>query len=375
MNNDLKTAFGACAENNAENKVDTETVKSVYGLGDGSDLYSEAARFKQAELFCTPGHKGELNSLDVTEYDEDTLFPAGLVAKAEEKAARFYKVGKLRFSLGGSSMSIKAALLSVKGDVVAPVFTHRCVKEGAALANVKYFTFDTGEADGLPNVPTPDDYIKAFAAYPSAKVAVVTSPDYFGRVADVKAISDACRRWGKLLIADAAHGAHFASRPDLFPYPAEQEADFAAMSAHKTLRAPTMTAFGAVNNKDYFDAYDAAFVNLGSSSPSYLLLGALERAVEYEKQNRASYDGLVEACKALKAEIKCLENDDPLRIVVSTAEYGMSGKELYYRMFERKIIPETYFGDYTVFIVTLSDSEEKIKDLAGGLKCALGLTV
>ena len=100
---------------------------------------------------------------------------------------------------------------------------------------------------------------------------------------------------------------------------------------------------------------------IGTTSPSYLLLASLENAVEYEKRNSAE-------CRAIKNEVKCLASDDPLRICVDAGSYGLTGKALYYALTEKNIMPETYFEGLCVFIVTLSDTAERVAALKAALK-------
>lgn len=80
MKNDIKSAFGAFASDVYHDEI---------GLRD-SGIERRAAKFKDFALFSTPGHKGALLRGDVTEYDEDNLFPAGAVSAAERNAAEFY---------------------------------------------------------------------------------------------------------------------------------------------------------------------------------------------------------------------------------------------------------------------------------------------
>lgn len=362
MNNELGTAFGEYV-GATEKEFETEKIRIASEFR-RCTIEKSANAFAGFTAFCMPGHKGRLDPLDQSEHDEDYLFPAASVVDAEAKAARHYGVKKARFLVCGASMGIKAAFMAAKCDVVAPGFTHRSAGLGARLAGTKLFTFSTGERGGLANVPAPGDYEKAFSDHPSAKAALVTSPDYFGRTADVGGIKEVCDRLGKLLIVDAAHGAHFASRPDIFPAGGEKYADFAVLSAHKTLRAMTQSAIGAVNNERYFAAYDEAVDLIGTTSPSYRLLSSLENAIAFEKENKEDYDGLARACRELGSRIKCLAVDDPLRIVVDCGAYGTTGERFYYECVRNKIMPETFFGDYCVFIVTLSDKPGKVRGLA-----------
>lgn len=351
--NDLRTAFFPCGDK--EKREDAAAFSSIR---------ERAAFFSAFDVFSTPGHKGKLDTLDVTEYDEDVLFPGRQVELAEKSGAKHYGVKRLRFSVGGSSLAIKAAVLTVGGDIIAPEFSHRCLKDGLKLIGKTGYFFKTRTEDGLPAVPLRSDYEREISAHPSASAVFVTSPDYFGRTADVASIKELCAERGLKLIVDCAHGAHFASRRDLFPKGGETLADFACLSAHKTLRAYTQSAFGVCNDENYFERYDEAFRLLGTSSPSYLLLAGLESALEYERKNAYRYDALVEAVRALETRVPHLETDDPLRLVVKARD----GKALFDALVRKNIMPETYYGDYVVFIITLSDDEKKTEKLAGVLE-------
>ena len=361
MNGELRTAFGACI-GTPEKAFEAEkaAVSSAYRR---DTIEESTGAFRDFRAFCMPGHKGRLDPLDQSEHDEDCLFPAASVAKAEAKAAKHYGVKKARFLVCGASMGVKAAFIAAKRDTVAPEFTHRSAVLGAFLAGTQLFTFPTGEEFGLPKVPAPADYERAFGVYPTAQAALVTSPDYFGRTADVKGIKAVCERRGKLLIVDAAHGAHFATRPDIFPVGGEKYADFAVLSAHKTLRALTQSAIGAVNNERYFAAYDEALDLIGTTSPSYRLLASLENAIAFEETHGAGYDNLKAACDEFRSRVKCLNTDDPLRITVDCGAYGTTGERFYYECVRRRIMPETFFGNYCVFIITLSDEPEGVRGL------------
>lgn len=350
---DLKECFGQKSESSIELAGD----KGV------SELLKEQKRY---DAFCTPGHKGALGRADITEYDGGKIFPSASVEKSEQTAADHYGVKRLRFLVGGASSGIKAAIVAADRDIVAPRFTHCSVSEGARLIRKEYYAFDTGVADGLPKVPTAADYESAIGEKRDC-LAVVTSPDYFGRVADIKSIAEVCKKKGVLLLVDAAHGAHFASRNDLFASGGERTADFAVLSAHKTLRAYTQSAFGVVNSADYFERYDEALRLLGTTSPSYPMLAALDDAISYEQRNGKKYDALIREINAIKNEMEHLKNDDPMRLVVKIK----NAEELFLALVKRGIMPETYYGDYCVFIITLSDTVRKIKRLKKALKRAI----
>jgi lysine decarboxylase len=348
---DIKTCFGQADEKN----------KSECSEGINA-LQKKLPRYKS---FCMPGHKGELGRADLTELDGGDIFPSSSIVNAEKKASEFYKVKHCRFLVGGASAGIKASVMAVDGDIIAPSFTHRSVREGTVLSGKKYLTFNLEtDEDGLPKVPTVCDYYRAIKENPTAVAVVVTSPDYFGRIAPVKEIASLCEKEGKLLIADCAHGAHFASRTDLFSEGGEKYAHFAVVSTHKTLRALTQSAIGVVNSEEHLSRYNEALSLIGTTSPSYLLLSSIESAIEYEKKFSYRYDALVKECNAIRKKFDCVINGDPLRLVVKFKD----GKKAFDALVEKGIMPEAYYEKCCVFIVTLSDKPSKIRTLKKALE-------
>ncbi|MCL2797478.1 MAG: hypothetical protein FWD58_05450 [Firmicutes bacterium] len=362
----------------------------------------------------TPGHKGSLNPLDITELASG-VFPGDYVQKAEQKAADFYGAQSAWFLTGGSSMGVKAAILAAGGDIIAPKHCHESVLHGAALAKVNLFQFDTGTGstssrktfkphlnllkvklpkfniadplrsikdlldtewpkfdvesgdDYLYNVPTLRDVEYAVRQYPSVKAVILESPDYFGRCIDPD-IPAYLRSRGKLFFCDAAHGAHFPAHSGLFPPSLSAVADVCNLSAHKTLDAYTQAAYLCVNDPHIAaDMYDILPM-LGTTSPSYLLLASLETAIDAAIANKAEYERLYEDVQAFKQEIPCLANDDFTRLVVCADVANLSGFELCERLEAQNIFPELATDDYVVFIATPHETREDFERLAKAIK-------
>lgn len=328
-------------------------------------ILSEMKRYAscKAKRWHTPGHKGELDSLDITEIDDGKLFPAFEIERAQEKAAKFYGAKACRFLLGGSSMGVKAAVMSVGGDILAPRTHHRCVEEGARLARIKVTEIQSApQGDGLYDPPTPEEVETAVKAHPEAEAVLIVSPDYYGRTASAE-IADVVHGAGKLLIADSAHGAHFAARRDLFGDGFSSVADFCVMSAHKTLFAPTMSAYIVANNTRLIDTLDFNLRLLGTTSPSYPMLAALENAIDYAIENALKYDGIKAAIESFKAKVVTRRSDDFTRLVVDASAYNMSGKQLFDELLKRGHVAEMYDSRYVVFIATAADSAKDIEEL------------
>ena len=258
--------------------------------------------------------------------------------------------------------------MSAGGDILAPVNRHRCVDEGAALAKVKVYDIESSRAsDGLFGPPTVKDIERAVKKHPSVAAVVVVSPDYYGVCADTE-IAEAVRALGKIFIADSAHGAHFAARRDLFGEGYSGKADVCVMSAHKTMHAYTQSSYLCCNNDALIDSIDYNLRLLGTTSPSYLLLSSLEGAVEYAEINAARYDDLKSAADEFRAQIVCRKSDDFTRIVVDARAYGLSGKELFERLYEKGQVAELYDDRYVVFILTLADSADDLLALMEQIK-------
>jgi arginine/lysine/ornithine decarboxylase len=201
-------------------------------------------------------------------------------------------------------------------------------------------------------------------ANPSIKAVVVQSPDYYGQVANLPEIRRECDELGLYMLVDGAHGAHFATLTDgEFPLSPSFIADATNMSAHKTLRAYTQSAYLAINHLGLLPKIDQSLKLLGTTSPSYILMGQLEEAVKFERKHAYGYYALIKEINLIKANIPCLNNDDPMRLVVDAVATGRTGEELYELLAKRGVHAEKYDERYVVFIITLSHRVKDVRKL------------
>ena len=63
---------------------------------------------------------------------------------------------------------------------------------------------------GIQGGILPEDVEDMLASDPEIQAVLVVSPTYEGIVSDIAGIAEAAHRYGKPLIVDEAHGAHFA---------------------------------------------------------------------------------------------------------------------------------------------------------------------
>lgn len=214
-----------------------------------------------------PGHKGEgvlgVEAYDITEVaGADSLYTAeGIIAESEANASLLFGCPTF-YSTEGSSQCIRAMLyLATRRNrrVLACRNCHTAFLSAAALLDL-----DVTWVEDMTQPPVTSEYAALY----------VTSPDYLGRMADISALAARCRAAGVKLLVDNAHGAYlrFLS-PSL--HPMDLGADLCCDSAHKTL--PVLTG-GAYLHTRECEGVKEALALFGSTSPSYLILQALDAA-------------------------------------------------------------------------------------------------
>lgn len=240
--------------------------------------------------FHMPGHKGNeafflpgLQSYDLTELPETDVLgqPAGILKEMQEGMAAFFGADESFFLVNGASAGVAAAICTACGDgdvLYAARNGHTSVFHGMALAGAvpRYF-LPQMRADGLAGGVAPDD----FDEMPWGAAAYIVSPTYEGYVSDVTEIARRVHARGGVLIADEAHGAHFAFH-ERFPSSALScGADIVIQSLHKTLPVPGQCALVHVKGQRVDRARLRFYINaMQTTSPSYMLMAAADYALQ-----------------------------------------------------------------------------------------------
>jgi len=306
---------------------------------------------KETARFHMPGHSGLIEPSDITEIEgADNLYESrGIIAKSEAVTTKLYGTGATVFSAGGSTLGIQAMLMCMKWEgrnVIADRAVHKSFVNACALLdlNVKWFR---QKSDSLEDILRDAD--KPCCVY-------VTSPDYYGNMANTAALSQICRNHGAKLLVDNAHGAHLAFLPDNL-HPIANGADLCCDSAHKTL--PALTGCGYVHAADpqYREPLKRAMSIFGTSSPSYLLLESLDKCNSYlaEKIRRKLPERVLRILK-LKQNLPHILflGDEPLHITAS-----LSGAAITETLDKYGIVPE-YSSEHAVLF--LSSPETPMTD-------------
>ena len=263
-----------------------------------------------------PGHKGVgifgFEGMDLTEINgADELFAAeGIIKESEQNASSLFGCPTY-YSTQGSTLCIQtmctilcqdAKSKGKKPKILAGRNAHRSFIHAAALLD-----FDVawlyGNNDYLSCKISPETLEKEIVEnHPTA--VYLTNPDYLGNLLDITALASICKKYNVLLAIDNAHGAYLRFLKDSL-HPIDLGADLCCDSAHKTL--PVLTG--------------GAYLHLSDSLKNKLV--------------QRGYTIL---------------SGEPMKITISTKDYGYTGNEIAYFLMDRDIYPEFYDSDYIVFM-------------------------
>lgn len=322
--------------------------------------------------FHTPAHKGSAEclaplagvlGLDLTELpDTGSLFDGeGATAQAEVFAADVFKTAATFMSAGGCTLCVQAMLRLAAprgGKVICGRVIHRSAVNAMALLGIDPVWVEPDRSAGLcfAGRITGEAVGAALEKNPDAKAVYITTPDYFGVLSDINAISLRAREYAVPVIADNAHGAHLPFIDASFG-PLARGAAMSADSAHKTLPVLTGGAWLNIASADFAAGARDALSLFGSTSPSYPILLSLDLCARWLA------DGGPAALRALAAEIAQLKafaeslgfqlpagECDPLRIAFQPGRFGLNGREAAELLRQNGVEPE-YAGPAGVALI------------------------
>ena len=329
-----------------------------------------------------PGHKGAgilgFEGMDLTEiYGADELFAAeGIIKESEQNASSLFGCPTY-YSTQGSTLCIQtmctilcqdAKSKGKKPKILAGRNAHRSFIHAAALLDFE-IEWLYGNSDYLSCKIHAEDLEKAIIeSLPTA--VYLTNPDYLGNLLDIQSLASVCKKHNVLLAIDNAHGAYLRFlEPSL--HPIDLGADLCCDSAHKTL--PVLTGGAYLHLSDSLNQVWKNDVKhfmeyFSSTSPSYLIMASLDATNEVlDTTFKKSLSECIQRVDGLKNALiqhgYTILSGEPMKITISTKEFGYTGNEIANLLMECDIYPEFYDSDYIVLMPSPYNTKDDLKRL------------
>ena len=273
----------------------------------------------------------------------------------QKLAAQAWGADQAWWLLGGASQGNQAALLGLTkpGDiVVASCGSHISVLSGLVLSGATPVWVEPQQNhDWETFLPLGVEELQLALSGledkdQQARCVVVTSPTYFGQVADIPALAKACHNHGCALWVDGSWGSHFGFHSGLPENPLHQGADLMLASTHKHAGSLRGSAILFACETEWMTQQDHMGISRGlrwlaSTSPSFLLRMGLD-AARWQQTNHGQelwtgVLGLAERARARLALVPGLEisdqymssrDQDKTRLIIDVSASGWDAMKL-----------------------------------------------
>jgi arginine/lysine/ornithine decarboxylase len=279
---------------------------------------------------------------------DDRQSSRGILEHAQKLMADAVGAEHTFFTTGGSSLSVKSAMLSVAGPrekLLVGRDAHKSVGAGLVLSGIRpIWVQPQWDPDvHLAHPPAPQAYAAAFEQHPDARGALVISPTPYGTCADLAAITRVCHERGRPLIVDEAWGAHLPFHPDLPAWGINVGADVCVTSVHKMGSGLEQGSVLHQQGELVDPAVLKACIDLlGTTSPSVLIYAGLDgwrrQMVQHGHELMSAALDLAHRTRAQIEDIDGLHvpgeeftgpgrafDHDPLQVVIDISGLGVLG--------------------------------------------------
>jgi arginine decarboxylase len=326
---------------------------------------------------------------------DSLMEPTGVIAEAQQMAAKAFGARKTFFATNGTSTSNKVILqtLIAPGEkLLLDRNCHKSVHHGVVLSGAQpvYLDSSVNRQYGVFGPVPRATILRAISEHPDAQLLVLTSCTYDGLRYDLKPVIDAAHASGIKVLIDEAWFSHARFHPDLRPTALEAGADYVTQSMHKTLSAFSQAAMIHVNDPGFREHIFRENFNMHTStSPMYSLIASLDvgrkqavmegykllertlmLASELRQQiNSTGVFRVLELEDLLPEEVR---NDnirlDPTKITVDISSCGMTVDELQQELFTRfNITVEKSTVNTLTLLLTIGTTRSKCSRLYDAL--------
>jgi arginine decarboxylase len=326
---------------------------------------------------------------------DSLLDPKGVIAQAQDMAARAFGAQRTFFATNGTSTANKVifqTLLAPGDKLLLDRNCHKSVHHGVVLSGALpvYLNSSLNRTYGLFGPVPKKTLFEAIETHPDAKALILTSCTYDGLRYDLPPIVAAAHARGIKVIIDEAWYAHARFHPAFRPTALEAGADYATQSTHKVLSALSQASMIHVNDPD-FDAhlFRENFNMHASTSPQYGIIASLDvgrqqammegykllaRTLELAAELRESIDatGVFRALTLTDLLPDEVRDDaiqlDPTKITVDISGSGYTVDEFQQVLFERYNIQveKSTFNTVTL-LLTIGTTRSKVSRLHDAL--------
>ncbi|WP_442602117.1 aminotransferase class I/II-fold pyridoxal phosphate-dependent enzyme [Paenibacillus sp. KN14-4R] len=331
----------------------------------GQGLASDAQPFYQGVM--------AIDATEITGLD-DLHHPEEAILEAQQLAAACFGAEETFFLVGGSTVGNLAMVTSVcrTGDIlIVQRNVHKSVIHGLMLAGARavFVSPQYDAVSGRTAGVKVNDIKYALEHYPQAKGVLLTNPNYYGIGIDLREMADLVHRYGKPLLIDEAHGAHYGFHPSIPESALASGADVVVQSTHKMLSAMTMGAMMHVQGKRVDRIIlKQRLAMLQSSSPSYPLMASIDLARREmdELGEQLMEQGLL-AVKYFCDQMSRLprfqihnqtEMQDPFKITITDKSRNLNGPALAQELEQRGCYPEMSDINNVLLLFTLHSTIE-----------------
>jgi arginine decarboxylase len=182
----------------------------------------------------------------------------------------------------GGNHSTCVALRHLGRRVVVQRNAHSSAIDGIILAGLdpRFVSPEVDPGLGIAHTLAPEVLERTLAEEPEVSAVMITSPTYFGAVADVAALAEIAHAAGAPLAVDEAWGAHLRFGPDLPSSALENGADLVLSSVHKIVGSLTQSAILHLGHTARIaeEVIDRSVTAIESTSPNSHLAASLDAA-------------------------------------------------------------------------------------------------
>ena len=241
-------------------------------------IYQTLSTHRKGHIsYHTPGHKN--GAWDITElsFSDNLSCPRGCILEAEQDVARILGSEKSFLLTDGSTSGVFSMLYAAKllgaSAVAFAVDSHKSVYNACEVLGLTPLLYQNEEGMSVLNEQT-------LPLFEQADVLLFTSPNYYGKVAELDKVKAFCKEKGKLFLVDGAHGGHLHFNKKVY---AGAYADMWVDGVHKSLPAFTQGAVVSAKDKKCAAALEKAVQIFRTTSPSYPIMASVEYAVKYPR--------------------------------------------------------------------------------------------